>query len=913
MIKSPAAELDASTQSPASSRGIHLHGLREALVFCLLVLFFAVLYGFIPYFQVNSLGLWYPVWGSALSLSHQRFPDWFTLHDVLIPHGSPVLGGFLVNWAIAVLIAIFSLREDVAGNIIGLLAVAAALYSFTRLMLLVEVRKWIAYFTACLWLAMPFIIMHMEYGPMGFGFMLFPVSVLADLWILRRIESGDYGRNKFLIWLIVRLILVRWLITGIDWYIAVIAMVGGGVPVLYGLIRKLVLDRRLSQIARPALVWGLTWIIGVLPWYLAMPKGKITEPFSMDMFRAQGADVISCLVPRGQTLSTELLGIRYDWPPFEFYGDGTNVDANFLGYSLLVTAFITCALLLRKRARSPYILPLLVAGTSCFILSLGPSLKFDSRRTSAKSDLSDISYEDYQMPAAKAVLSLPTEPAFRVFPLSMMRAVYRWMIFSKVVLLIAFGWCVNYLLRQGWRFAAVLILAASFVEFFPDYPVKIRDTRGNYEQYRSMGQGLIDTLRKELHPGERVLFLSSMLENDYLASWITPKLGVNSFNGGGDKPNWIATPYMPEAIRRLKRYDLCTNDEVKDLLLLTLRSGLVQKVVVPYFSLRWDSYDWPPDEDDLVANREKFAYIKTLATDSVDISTYRYFSVLSLPEGIARLAGRNGDQIDSIASYIGGLPSDALFLVDGANSPMTALMSGRGENFIDYRVDADVLKAFRDHRHVYFVLTGFQKAVHEQLYDSLKTLFHGHRAFSTAEYGVYSITPSVYRKFRPYSVVTADDCIALKDEFNSSEDTASVAGWSSDIDFGKDDFQRQLCEGWYGYEKSSTGSFRWMGARASLLLRVPSALPKNLAITVYPLVDHVKGGEQQVTIRLNGYLLGEKTLTQMSPTTITIPLAEGPTLGPNVAMVTLEVVPSILPTATDNRELGVVVNRVLFK
>src|SRR6267378_2171439 len=111
---------------------------KEMGIFALLIVFFAGLYGFIPGIQVPNLGLWYTTWGTAQSIAHQSFPHWFRSKDLLIPYGSPQLGGFLVDWCIAFFIKAFSMREDIAGDVTGSIFLAVALYAFVQLMIALQ-------------------------------------------------------------------------------------------------------------------------------------------------------------------------------------------------------------------------------------------------------------------------------------------------------------------------------------------------------------------------------------------------------------------------------------------------------------------------------------------------------------------------------------------------------------------------------------------------------------------------------------------------------------------------------------------------------------------------------------------------------------------------------------------------------
>ena len=884
---------------------------KEITVFTLLIAFFSGLYGFIPGFQVPSLAIWYGTWGTAHSLANQAFPFVFHNDDTLIPFGMSQLGGFVVHWLIAGMMKYAFMPEDIAGNVTGIVFLYVTMYAFVRLMTMLGIRRWIGYLCASLFLASPFIYMHMDYGSMGFGFMLVPLSVLADMMVVRRMADEPPTTVRSLLALLLPILFIRLVLAGVDWYASVICAVGGGIVLLSYAVKFLMDRKAIALTATMVACWLGTWALGVAPWYLAMPHGGISEPFTMDLFRAQGVDLISLVVAKGIYLWAELLGPQLPWNGFEYFGDGTNVAYNYLGVSLLIAVVGTVIILILGRGMKRSIVPLLVAGAVCFILSLGPSLKIDSHRTATKEQLSEPTYEDYHMPASSAVTSLPTAPLYEIFPLSLMRAVYRWLLFTRFVLLIALGWMIQWLLEhKHLKFAFALALLA-MCEMMPNYSERFKTLVSYHDQYHQTMTDVVGPLRDHLKQGERVFFLSDGMENDYLAPWLAPNLGIKLFNGGGDKSNWLALPHMPEVIRRLRRPDVRTPEAMKELILLALRSQVVDKIVVPYFSLRWDSYTWPPDSIRETKTREAFAFVDDLQPDGIAISREKYFSVLESKLTIAKYQHNVPEQLDVLSNYFSNLPDSALFLVDGAKAPLTTLFSGRSSSFVDYRESEIVNAAFKRKVPVLFVLTGYQKQFDHENYIAFEKKLEKLLVFKTTDYSVYQLSElSYWRLTLAQQQMTEADCLRLKDYLATEQNVSEIEGWASVVDFTKGAFPDQLCRGWFDLEQGGGGSYRWMGPSSTLFLVTPKKKPSTLVISVYPVVDKLPGKTQTLSVRFNGIELSKHVLRKQFSAELRIPLAGKTLTNQPLVAITLSVDKSFPITQSDLRELGLIVTRV---
>jgi hypothetical protein len=148
----------------------------------------------------------------------------------------------------------------------------------------------------------------------------------------------------------------------------------------------------------------------------------------------------------------------------------------------------------------------------------------------------------------------------------------------------------------------------------------------------SFNQDVIRPLQHNLKPGERIIYYpNSRGNNDYLANYITPELDAWSYNVGGDKALAISLPQMPADIVNLLKAD----DNVKNIPIVSgsymktaLEKGLVDKIIVPTFDLRWDSYSWPPKSS--VARTYAQQAITSAKAAGLSVVTSDNFYIVSL-------------------------------------------------------------------------------------------------------------------------------------------------------------------------------------------------------------------------------------------------------------------------------------------
>ncbi len=890
--------------------------LGEILIFLFVMRWLSALYGFDLGDQIPALGIWLDTMGVAHALAQLPNPFVFRCPDILIPYGLPMLGGFVVSWVIAFFIKFLQLGEDIAGNLAGWVFLGVAFYSVVYLLKRLGIRRWIGFVCGLLFLMLPFVYGHMDFGSLGFGLMLVPLSVFADFILLddlpaRRPSSAAYLSP------VLKVLLVRLVVPGIDWYVAVICLVGSAVLVWYSVGLRIIREpRAYLEHLKPGFIWLGTWVVGLLFWYVAMPRERLAEPFSIDYFRAQGVDLITLFIPRGEFWWGNLVKLPHIWNAFDFFGDGTSADYNYLGYAVLIGAVVAIVIVTRRKLWATKLGAVIVAAFACFIISLGPSLKIDSRRAAATKEASQISYEDYQMPARSAVASLPTSFIYKIYPITLMRAVYRWLIFTKVMLLLLFGWVLNELLAAKRTTWAVVLAGVAVLEFLPDIPGTAHMKMLNWQRYQSMKDTLLGGLKRDLKPGDRVLFFANVEEGDYLSSWLAPHLRIKSFNGSGDKNNYMATKFMPGVIQRLKRFDALQPQMINEYLLLALRTGVVDKIVIPYFSLRWDSQfsaeimdtAWPEQTNRVSELRSQFAFIDTMKQVRAVKSTY--FSILSVDTILGHRDRNFAGQLDSTVTFVNQQKKSALILVDAHLAPFRVYFPGRSSQVKDYRNTGIVEEAFGAGRPVIFLLTAYQRFFAPQKYTSFEDRLLRDKVFQTLDYRAYALTLPDYERMA-FPTISEDQLARIQQYYDMHPDSLSAKDWTSLIDFERSDYAEQLGPGWYALERSGTNAYRWTGKQAAVLVRVPPVPPKEVVVTVFPVLDRIKRKAVRIQLFLNDVDVGDRVIDKGGePMDFRFRVGAGMVGNKPLAKISIRLDKTIPPSANDSRELGIIVSRI---
>ena len=157
----------------------------------------------------------------------------------------------------------------------------------------------------------------------------------------------------------------------------------------------------------------------------------------------------------------------------------------------------------------------------------------------------------------------------------------------------------------------------------PDYSSNLKYYQKIVTQKEQLDEDVLVPLSKTLRRGERVFYLSD--ENDYLSCYLSPKLGVASYNTGGDKELAVIQSTWPRAIRELRNMRDGNENAFQ-----ALHDGSISVLVLPYFNLRWHSYFWRPSEEMRNAERNKVLSVVNLNDPRFRVSESEWFAVVRL-------------------------------------------------------------------------------------------------------------------------------------------------------------------------------------------------------------------------------------------------------------------------------------------
>ncbi len=576
---------------------------------------------------------------------------------------------------------------------------ALSFFSLVALQQRLGINRLIAALVATCYLVLPLLLGHAGIHAYSVGLLLLPAYLLADHLFLSAFgpECPRLDARRLALSAVAYTVL-RTLSVFQDGYTAVMAIAVSAV-LFFAAVVSCLSRRRFGAAAALIATWLSSVLVAAGLYNAWVPGGTDYEVMSIDFFRAQGVDVISLFVPSAQLWWAKVLGVGVaKWNAYAYYGDGTNVGHNYLGYTLLVSVALAGVWLLARRSRPARLgrrrdgLALAVAGGLCFVLSLGPSLKIDNRR--AADPRERFEYADYFMTPESATFALPTEKLFVTLPgLQHTRAVYRWIVIPKLILLLGFGWVATRV-HAVHRGLGLLLAALVLAEQFPDLPDLERSAVERYAQYREFDRNVVTDMEGLLIPGERVFFLSD--ENDYLVNHITPRLGVRSYNVGGDKSAAISERHWPELLRQL-RQGLSTFDPLAPLIARALLSGEVDAIVIPYFDLRWHAYTWPPT----AAERQRFRRLVAGELDPAPaplrLTEAWWFAVVTVDDRRPQTSARYTLRADP----------NPIVVCDGSGMGITTLSwKVTGPSYVDIRVGSPSGKLFAQLGPVASVTTG---------------------------------------------------------------------------------------------------------------------------------------------------------------------------------------------------------------
>jgi hypothetical protein len=599
---------------------------RGTLTLVLLALVMVV-HGLVPGLFFPCLGASQTIMAQGQSLALGSF--WSYPSHFGYPLGAPILLNFPFAYTEAILLRLTPLNVLQVFIISNWLFLGIAFFGCREFFKRFNIDFVLASIGAALYLVSIFVLGHQGILPLMLAFALLPTTVWLDM-ILRDAVVAPLISKRRIVVLAICCLVWRTMLLFLDGYTFVICSIFSLSLWGFAWLRFSRADGWKRQLVYGALL-AMSFAVPYLLYNLYVPGSGVYTVMSANFFRAQGVDLATLVLPMNDvTQLAKLLGLHLHYNGFQFFGDGSNAFYNYLGVALpLAVAGVICTW------RNTLLLPLVIAGVFCLVLSIGPSLKiYTLRKNTTSRDY--IVYSDYLMSPDKAVANFHTDKFYTRTPaVKVMRAVYRWLIGFKFVVLSLALIAVSTLYRRRYVVLASCLLLLLILDTLPPVQQRLRQYRGAEIAVRRFYADVIPELRKLIPKGSLIIFDST--ENDYLADPIAVALEARSYNVAGDKNAELASSHWPSEVKAIRK----NKSVIANAKHLHMR-GQLDYLILPHFNMRWNSYWWPPDSKQVAAL--KMAAQQILASSGV--------SGLRIAEGkYATVVGFDGAQLGSDAPY----------------------------------------------------------------------------------------------------------------------------------------------------------------------------------------------------------------------------------------------------------------------
>lgn len=600
----------------------------SSITICLTISFF--LYGDNPFGSISNLPSYYHSI-SAIDCISSGKAVFFNCPIIGVPRGSLFVQGAPFYYLGAFIIQ-FTGNAVYAIQYTNLIFLIAAFYGFVALCIRLGARFFIANYFAIIYLISPFLIGHVAgFSVTGLGFAILPLAILMDLILINLIRSFSTTSHIQIYLYMLAYAVFRLFYIFLDGYAFLFSLL---VSFFLGLSYYIARKKRNSTINKLATLTSIsTWpvfapfiimmsnILAVLIYKILVLRGGSYEAMPPDFYRGSGVDLITLIWPSDKYFFANKLGFSFKFNSLDFFGDGSNVIFNYLGVLLILGLII----FIKRFKAINYdwkLYGLLIVLVTSFVLSLGPSLKINDHTNINKDKGIVVKFHDYLMPKGVATLDFGTDVFFSKIPgINNIRAVHRWNHVVRLILLIFTCLLVSLLVNKNKKMAYMLMVII-MLDNLPSAINNLQLNKNLYNQFQQFNNDIIEPLRKDLIPGEKVFYISTA--NDYLADYLTDKTNTKSFNVGGDKSIVLAQEEWPRQIVEFRK-----NKNIKINLIDLLEQNIADVLVLPFFSLRWDSYSWPPSSEKIMLTsaqyREKYSF---LLNDSYRFKCSNYYCVI---------------------------------------------------------------------------------------------------------------------------------------------------------------------------------------------------------------------------------------------------------------------------------------------
>lgn len=572
-------------------------------------MFLASCLGFIPGVATNALDINFPFSGKLMDMPESA-GNMFYHDNTLFPAGSYTNEGF----AMLLLGRLFCY--------LGLKAFDAMLATFLFLFLMSYIsliysiiqitnNRVIAIVFCDLFFLCPFMLGQSSNCSIFLGMVFIPVIFTVDLVLYKGIfHNSNYVLTPLLF---VFTTLLRVVCCGLSSYLAVMCAVSSCLFWFFYCLMKLKTDKFFVVLINAVFYVILPWIIGMLIMYVLTPKETSSYVSPLEFYNGSGVDLVSCLVPNKNQLiskivsSQEIIGVGKSLP-----GDGSFWN-NYLGYSVIILAVIA---LCYDKFKSKYIVSMTLVGVLLFVISLGPALKINAV---VESNLIG-TYSGYLLGMEQVKIIFPWYGIFKIFPLNLMRAVFRWLIIPQFLLIILASKGASILMKRNKKtvLVGIVLIIIAVIEFYPVIGIK-NLINSRCIKYNKVQEIRVDTVLEidDIIKDDSIVAICNYGydQNAFLSAYISSEANFYTYQGCGDKAVASANDKIPINIRTLQ-----TSNDPLVIADCIIKADLLEQceyVLFPYFQLRQNAYYWP-------TSREVREYTKGIADEVNSILGGRY-------------------------------------------------------------------------------------------------------------------------------------------------------------------------------------------------------------------------------------------------------------------------------------------------
>lgn len=522
----------------------------------------------------HAVSFW--VAGFAQSIANQNLLGIHAI-DVGYPKPAPMVFGLPQAYLTAVFIKLGIFPSDAYTMTVAVFLVVAFI-GFQQLAARLGIEPVLATAGAVLWFSLPIIRAHEGFGPVITGIAMLPFYLATALAMLDAAPRKE--RRRFWCGPIYAATALLALFT--DGYSFMMFASGATILLLY----RLGVDRenRRWLIGYAVPVHGLAFSLAYAAYALYVGRASY-EPFSLGVFRYFGAALGYLMVPtEGISWLLDQLGLSSTRTGATHFGDPTVWRVSFSA-PLIAGALVLGALsaIRERRLEAPYRAGFILIALFGFYMALGPTLKGEPMVTEVPPGLPfwapDFKMASYLFDTGSGWLSLHA-PGF-----SAMRASYRWVGLGSLACVVLILLALRSMASRRLAMAAMVVLVLLFM---PNLAKHFQDDRAGRQTFMNIDHAIEAEFGGVFSPGERAFFMP--YDNDFLITYIAPRLGIRAYNIGGDKNLAIAQKGWPEYLaRKLRDWNGLATTAVS----APLRMDDADVVVIPWFDGRLGIWSWP--------------------------------------------------------------------------------------------------------------------------------------------------------------------------------------------------------------------------------------------------------------------------------------------------------------------------------